>query len=103
MPVHPGAAAYLDGELKTFFDRYSDLLYLGRDAGVVRSARASPGLLSYSKADDRVRRLHTLERLLEIAKSARTAETIQALDELQAEIDAIQTEHDPRGRGERAR
>ena len=29
MTVHPGAAAYLDGELKTFFDRYSDLLYWG--------------------------------------------------------------------------
>ena len=29
MPVHPGAAAYLDGELKTFFDRYSDLMYWG--------------------------------------------------------------------------
>ena len=29
VPVHPGAAAYLDGELKTFFDRYSDLLYWG--------------------------------------------------------------------------
>ena len=29
VPVHPGAAAYIDGELKTFFDRYSDLLYLG--------------------------------------------------------------------------
>jgi len=50
------------------------------------------GLLSYNKAGVRVRRLHTLERLLEIAKGARTAETIQALDELQAEIDAIQTE-----------
>ena len=29
MPAHPGAAAYLDGELKTFFDRYSELLYWG--------------------------------------------------------------------------
>ena len=27
--VHPGAAAYIDGELKSFFDRYSDLLYWG--------------------------------------------------------------------------
>src|SRR5581483_1378499 len=29
VPVHPGAAAYLDGEMKTFFDRYNDLLYWG--------------------------------------------------------------------------
>ena len=90
VPVHPGAAAYIDGELKNFFDRYSDMFYLGvMLLSFVGSGLA--GLLSYNKADDRVRRLNTLERLLEIAKSARTAESIQALDELQAEIDAIQT------------
>ena len=90
VPVHPGAAAYIDGELKTFFDRYSDIFYIGvMLLSFVGSGLA--GLLSYSKADDRVRRLHTLERLLEIAKSARSADSIQALDELQAEIDAIQT------------
>ena len=27
VPVHPGAAAYIDGDLKNFFDRYNDLLY----------------------------------------------------------------------------
>ena len=30
-----------------------------------------------------------LERLLEITKAARTAATIQAIDELQAEVDTI--------------
>ena len=90
VPVHPGAAAYLDGELKNFLDRYSDMFYLGvMLLSFVGSGLA--GLLSYNKADERVRNLHTLERLLEIAKTARTAETIQALDELQAEIDTIQT------------
>jgi TRAP-type uncharacterized transport system substrate-binding protein len=90
VPVHPGAAAYLDGELKNFLDRYSDMFYL---AVMLLSFAGSglAGLLSYNKADERVRNLHTLERLLEIAKTARTAETIQALDELQAEIDTIQT------------
>jgi TRAP-type uncharacterized transport system substrate-binding protein len=91
VPVHPGAAAYIDGELKNFFDRYSDFLYLGLMA-VSFLGSGLAGLLSYNKAGDRVRRLHTLERLLEIAKGARTAESIQALDELQAEIDAIQTQ-----------
>ena len=87
--VHPGAAAYLDGDLKTFFDRYSDLLYWGLMAmSVVGSGFA--GLLSYSKADDRVRKLHALEKLLEIAKSARVADSVKALDDLQAEIDDIQ-------------
>jgi hypothetical protein len=91
VPVHPGAAAYLDGELKTFFERYNDYLYL---ALMVVSFLGSgfAGLLSYNKADDRVRRLRSLERLLEIAKGARAAETTQTLDELQDEIDAIQDE-----------
>jgi hypothetical protein len=89
VPVHPGAAAYLDGELKTFFDRYSDLLYWGLMAMSVLGSGFA-GLLSYSKADDRVRKLHTLERLLEIAKAARSADSINALDNLQAEIDTIQ-------------
>lgn len=91
VPVHPGAAAYLDGELKTFFDRYNDYIYL---ALMVVSFLGSgfAGLLSYNKADDRVRRLRSLERLLDIAKGARAAETTQALDELQDEIDTIQAE-----------
>lgn len=89
VPVHPGAAAYLDGDLKTFFDRYSDLLYWGLMAmSLLGSAFA--GILSYGKADDRVRKLRTLEKLLEIAKSARTADSPQALDQLQGEIDDIQ-------------
>ena len=87
--VHPGAAAYLDGELKTFFDRYSDLLYWGLMAMSVLGSGFA-GLLSYSKADDRVRKLRTLERLLEITKTARTADSIQGLDELQAEVDTVQ-------------
>lgn len=91
VPVHPGAAAYLDGDLKTFFDRYSDLFYWGLMAMSVLGSGFA-GLLSYSKADDRVRKLHTLERLLEIAKAARSAESIKALDDLQAEIDAIQSD-----------
>ena len=91
VPVHPGAAAYLDGELKTFFDRYSDLLYWGLMAmSVVGSGFA--GLLSYSKADDRVRKLRTLEKLLEIAKAARDADSAKALDDLQTQIDTIQSD-----------
>jgi len=64
---------------------------LGPDGDVAARLRFA-GLLSYSKADDRVRKLRTLERLLEIAKTARSADSIKALDELQAEIDSIQSD-----------
>jgi hypothetical protein len=88
VPVHPGASAFLDGELKSFFDRYNDLLYWGL---MVFSLFGSglAGLLSYSKADDRVRRLHALERLIAIAKAARTADSVQAIEALQDEVDEI--------------
>ena len=89
--VHPGAAAYIDGEVKTFFDRYSDLLYLGLMLFSFAGS-ALVGLASYSKADDRARRLEALEKLLEITKSARGAETLQRLGELQSEVDEIQAD-----------
>jgi TRAP-type uncharacterized transport system substrate-binding protein len=91
VPAHPGAAGYLDGDLKNFFDHYSDFLFLGLMAMSFLGS-GFVGLLSYNKADDRVRRLRSLERLLAIAISARSADSIQALDELQTEIDAIQGE-----------
>jgi TRAP-type uncharacterized transport system substrate-binding protein len=86
--VHPGAAAYIDGDLKNFFDRYNDLLYWGI---MLMSFFGSgiAGLMSYVRADDRVRRLKTLERLLALTRAARTAETIQEVDALQADADDI--------------
>lgn len=89
VPVHPGAAAYVDGELKNFFDRYSDAMFWGLMLlSFFGSALAS--IASYSKSDDRIRRVHSLERLLEITKAARAAGSLQAIDELQAETDTIQ-------------
>jgi TRAP-type uncharacterized transport system substrate-binding protein len=91
VPVHPGAAAYLDGELKSFFDRYNDWIYLGLMVfSLLGSAFA--GMLSYNKADDRVRRLEGLGKLLEITKEARTATALPVMDDLQARLDTIQSD-----------
>jgi hypothetical protein len=88
VPVHPGAAAYLDGELKTFFDRYSDLLYWGLMVFSIFGSGLA-GLLSYNKADRRVAKLQGLDRLVEITTAARVAENMQALDGLLGEMDTI--------------
>jgi TRAP-type uncharacterized transport system substrate-binding protein len=86
--AHPGAAAYLDDEQQTFFDRYSDLLYWGvMLMSFVGSAAA--WLMSYTKADDRVRRMRVIEQLLGIVQAARTAKTIEEVDRLRREVDAI--------------
>src|SRR5215216_3137489 len=86
--VHPGAAAYIDGEQKSFFERYNDWLYYGLMVlSFLGSAMA--WLLNYSKADDRVEKLHVLDRLIELMREARSTSSIEALERLQAEIDDI--------------
>ena len=89
--VHPGASAYFTGDQKTFFDRYSDLMYWGLMLFSF-SGSAIAGIVGFTKVDDRVRRLKVLERLLEMTKAARHADTAEALDELQTETDEILAE-----------
>lgn len=86
--VHPGASAYFTGDQKTFFDRYSDLMYWGLMLFSF-SGSAIAGIVGFTKVDDRVRRLKALDRLLKLTKTARHAETVEALDDLQTEADHI--------------
>ena len=52
IPVHPGAAAFVDGEEKTFLDRYSDYIWW---ALMALSAMGSAGawFAGYLKKDER--------------------------------------------------
>jgi NMT1-like family len=88
VPVHPGAAAYIDGNQKTFFDKYNDLLYWGV---ILLSfcGSATAGLAGYLRAGKRAHRSELLERLIELMQSARAAPTVEVLDSIQAEADAI--------------
>jgi TRAP-type uncharacterized transport system substrate-binding protein len=86
--VHPGASAYFTGDQKTFFDRYGDAIFYGMML-LSFSGSALAGVVGFAKVDDRVRRLKALERLLELTKTARHSESIDALDEMQAEADKI--------------
>lgn len=89
--VHPGAAAYIDGEMKTFFERYNEWMYL---ALMVVSFLGSglAALLSYSKSGDRMQRMKALGELVELTKTARTADTAEDLDKLQAKSDELFSE-----------
>ncbi len=86
--AHPGAAAFIDNEQKTFFDKYSDFIYLGI---MVFSGLGSGAawLTSYSRADDRIRKLKALENLLDIAGAVRLAQTHEQLDTLRGDIDEL--------------
>jgi TRAP-type uncharacterized transport system substrate-binding protein len=86
--AHPGAAAFIDDDQKTFFDKYSDFIYLGI---MVFSGFGSGAawLASYSRADDRIRKLRALDMLLDIASTARLAETHEQLDKLRRDVDEL--------------
>jgi hypothetical protein len=86
--AHPGAAAFIDDHMQSFFDKYSDFIYLGI---MLLSGLGSGAawLTSHSRADERHRKLQLLEILLDMSKAARTAETIDALGALGDKIDNI--------------
>jgi TRAP transporter TAXI family solute receptor len=86
--VHPGAAAYYDGEQKTFFDRYGDMIYwLVMLLSLVGSGAAA--LAGYARAGDRSKKLTLLNGLLDLMKSARHADSVETLDRLETEADEI--------------
>ena len=88
IPVHPGAAAFVDGEEKTFLDKYSDYIWWSLMA---LSATGSIGawFAGYLKKDERDNNSHLRERLLDMIAAARRGETTDELDQLQTEADDI--------------
>jgi TRAP transporter TAXI family solute receptor len=88
IPVHPGAAAYVDGEEKTFLDRYSDYIWWGLMA---MSAMGSAGawFASQLKKDERTSNVTQRDRLLDMIALARRSESQDELDLMQTEADAI--------------
>jgi TRAP transporter TAXI family solute receptor len=88
IPAHPGAAAFVDGEEKTFLDRYSDFIWWGL---MLLSAMGSAGawFASYLKKDERNNSSSLRDRLLEMIVAARKSESSEELDQLQGEADEI--------------
>jgi TRAP transporter TAXI family solute receptor len=87
IPVHPGAAAFIDGEEKTFLDRYSDIIWWGlMGLSVIGSAGA--WFAGYLKKDER-NDTSLSERLLAMLAAARRSDSAEELDQMQAEADDI--------------
>ena len=88
IPAHPGAAAFVDGEEKTFLDRYSDFIWWGLMA---LSAMGSAGawFAGYLKKDERSNNSSLRERLLEMIAQARRSDSTDELDQMQSEADDI--------------
>ena len=86
--VHPGALAYLEGEQKTFFDRYSDTLYWGLMLMSFFGSGAA-WLTSFARTSGSSSDRNDLEALIGMVGRARTCADPLDLDILRAEIDAI--------------
>jgi TRAP transporter TAXI family solute receptor len=88
IPVHPGAAAFVDGDEKTFLDRYSDYIWW---ALMLASAMGSAGawFAGYLKKDERSINTSQRDRLLDMLAAARHSDSMEELDQMQAEADNI--------------
>jgi TRAP transporter TAXI family solute receptor len=88
LPVHKGAAAFLDGEQETFFDRYGDIFYIGVMA---LSLFGSTGAAMWSRSAGR-RRVQAMEgiaRLRGLIDTARITQDHNVLDEMLREADDV--------------
>jgi TRAP transporter TAXI family solute receptor len=88
IPVHPGAAAFVDGEEKTFLDRYSDFIWWGL-MGLSAMGSAGAWFAGHLKKDERSINTSQRDRLLDMLTAARSCDSIDELDRMQSEADAI--------------
>jgi TRAP transporter TAXI family solute receptor len=88
IPVHPGAAAFVDGEEKTFLDRYSDYIWWGL-MGLSATGSAGAWFAGFLKKGQRNNNSTLRERLLDMLSAARRSDSTDELDRMQSEADGI--------------
>lgn len=88
LPAHAGSAAYIDDDEQTFFDKYSDMIYIG---AMLLGVLASGATAVLGRIQSR--RTASLEtsvgRLVEMLALVRAAPSDAALDVLQQEADGM--------------
>ena len=86
--AHPGAAEYINDESKSFIERYSELIYVGLAAlSIIGSIFAAVYTKITRVAPEKASQLATA--ILDIGGRVEYAKTLDALDELQDELEAI--------------
>jgi len=86
--VHPGTLAYLNDDQKSFFDKYGDDIFYGLLIFPIFGS-AIAGVAGYFRSSGRTRRLRLLQQLLELVRKAHTAPTVEALDQMQIDVDSL--------------
>ncbi len=88
LPVHPGAQAYYEGEVESFFERYGDWFYLlVMCVSILGSAAAT--LVSRAANRSRARDMALLRQLLAIVRASRDVEDELELNDLERQADEI--------------
>ncbi|MDI1264067.1 MAG: TAXI family TRAP transporter solute-binding subunit [bacterium] len=86
--AHPGAAEYINDEIKSFVERYSDLMYFALAAlSVIGSIFAAVYTKVTRVAPEKASELATA--ILDIGERMEFADTLDDLDELQDELETI--------------
>jgi hypothetical protein len=88
LPVHPGVASYLNSGEQSFFDEFQQYFYLG---GMALSLGGSAvallvGRLNRKKSESDLRQI---DRLIELADKALTAQASSELKALEEELNGI--------------
>ncbi|ABE61767.1 conserved hypothetical protein [Nitrobacter hamburgensis X14] len=88
LPVHRGAAAYIDGTERTFLDRYSDYFWF---AILLLSGIGSAGawLRQYLKRDERDESTELRNRIMTMISKMSTTQSVEALLVMRRDVDAI--------------
>jgi TRAP transporter TAXI family solute receptor len=88
LPAHQGAAAYIDGNERTFLEKYTDYIWF---AVLILSGLGSAGawLQHYWKRDEREQYAGHRDNLLDLISKARKAETPEELAEMQGAADGV--------------
>jgi TRAP-type uncharacterized transport system substrate-binding protein len=86
--AHPGAAEYINDDIKSFMDRYSDMMYLGAAAlSVIGTIFAGIYTKITRIAPEKASELATA--ILDVGERVEYAKSLDALDDLQDELEAI--------------
>lgn len=89
LPNHPGAVAYIDGETKTFFERYGDYLYLGIMGFSILGSALAALFSVLARRPDAPQPDLLMADLVRQLERARQAETLEALDSIENEAEDI--------------
>ncbi len=88
MPLHPGAAAYIDNEEQTFFDKYGDIVYIAAMLfGLLGSGAAA--LFSRWSSNARSAAIEHIEDSVDLVSDARAAKTIADIDAIEIRADRL--------------